>query len=261
MTTAIIGTGGIGSQQPGMSPDAGEFRDSRKVVVVTGASQGIGAGVAEGFRRAGYAVVGTSRSIGAADTSDFLTVRGDIAEAATAQMVVEQAVDRFGRIDSLINNAGIFMSKPFTGYTLEDYLAITAVNLTGFFHMTQAVVGQMLTQGTGGHVVNITTSLVDHAESENPCALVSLTKGGLAAVTRALAIEYASRRLRFNAVALGIIENPAYDPASYDGLAKLHPLGRVGQISDVVDGILYLEAASFVTGVVLHIDGGQSAGH
>ena len=175
-------------------------------------------------------------------------------------MIVEQAVDRFGRIDSLINNAGIFISKPFTDYTLEDYLAITAVNLTGFFHITQAVIRQMLTQGTGGHIVNITTSLVDHAESENPSALVSLTKGGLAAVTRSLAIEYASRGLRFNAVALGVIENPVYDPASYEGLAQLHPLGRVGQISDVVEGILYLEQASFVTGVVLHIDGGQSAG-
>jgi NAD(P)-dependent dehydrogenase (short-subunit alcohol dehydrogenase family) len=217
--------------------------------------------VAEGFRSAGYAVVGASRSISPSDASDFLTVRGDVAEVETAQMIVDQAVNRFERIDSLINNAGIFISKPFTEYTLEDYLAITAVNLTGFFHITQAVIRQMLTQGTGGHIVNITTSLVDHAESKNPSALVSLTKGGLAAVTRSLAIEYASRGVRFNAVALGVIENPAYDPASYEGLAQLHPLGRVGQISDVVEGILYLEQASFVTGVVLHIDGGQSAGN
>src|SRR5271165_3341720 len=233
----------------------------RKVVIVTGASQGIGAGVAEGFRGAGYAVVGASRSISPSDAPDFLTVRGDITEAETAQMIVEQAVNRFGRIDSLINNAGIFVSKPFTDYTLEDYLAIIAVNLTGFFHITQGVIRQMLTQGTGGHVVNITTSLVDHAESENPSALVSLTKGGLAAVTRSLAIEYASRGVRVNAVALGVIQNPAYDPVSYEGMADLHPLGRIGQISDVVEGILYLERASFVTGVVLHIDGGQAAGH
>ena len=231
-----------------------------RVAIVTGASQGIGAGVAEGFRGAGYAVVETSRSISPSEATDILTVRGDIADVKTAQMIVEQAVNRFGRIDSLINNAGIFISKPFTDYTLEDYLAITAVNLTGFFHITQAVIRQMLTQGTGGHVVNITTSLVDHAESENPSALVSLTKGGLAAVTRSLAIEYASRGLRFNAVALGVIENPVYDPSSYARLAQLHPLGRVGQVSDVVEGILYLEQASFVTGVVLHIDGGQSAG-
>jgi NAD(P)-dependent dehydrogenase (short-subunit alcohol dehydrogenase family) len=238
----------------------GDSKASRKVAIVTGASQGIGAGVVESFRGAGYAVVGASRSIEPSDASDYLTVRGDIAEVETARMIVDRAVDRFGRIDSLINNAGIFISKPFTDYTLDDYLAITAVNLTGFFHITQGVIRQMLTQGTGGHVVNITTSLVDHAESANPAALVSLTKGGLAAVTRSLAIEYASRRVRFNAVALGVIENPVYDPASYEGLAQLHPLGRVGQISDVVDGILYLEQAPFVTGVVLHIDGGQSAG-
>lgn len=237
-------------------PDA-----SPRVAIVTGASQGIGAGIAQRFRGAGYAVVVMSRSISASDASDFLAVRGDTSEVATAQFVVEQAVNRFGRIDTLINNAGIFISKPFTNYTFEDYLAITAVNLTGFFHMTQAVIRQMLTQGTGGHIVNITTSLVDHAESQYPSALVSLTKGGLAAVTRSLAIEYASRRLRVNAVALGVIENPVYDPSSYEGLAQLHPLGRVGRISDVVEGILYLEQASFVTGVVLHIDGGQSAGN
>ncbi len=226
---------------------------------MTGASQGIGAATAESFREAGYAVVGVSRSISPSDASDFLTVRGDISEV-DAQMIVDQAVNRFGRIDSLINNAGIFISKPFTDYTLEDYLAITAVNLTGFFHVTQAVIRQMLTQDSGGHIVNLTTSLVDHAESENPSALVSLTKGGLAAVTRSLAIEYASRGVRCNAVSLGVIQNPAFDPASYEGLGELHPLGRVGQISDVVEGILYLERAPFVTGVVLHIDGGQSAG-
>jgi len=233
---------------------------SRKVAVVTGASQGIGAGVAERFRGVGYAVVGVSRSINPADASDFLTVRGDIAEVETAQFIVEQAVNRFGRIDSLINNAGIFIGKSFTDYTLEDYQAITAVNLTGFFHVTQAVIRQMLTQDSGGHIVNISTSLVDHAESENPSALVALTKGGLAAVTRSLAIEYASRGVRCNAVSLGVIQNPAYDRASYEGLAQLHPMGRIGQISDVVEGILYLEEASFVTGVVLHIDGGQAAG-
>ena len=233
---------------------------SRKVAVVTGASQGIGAGVAERFRGVGYAVVGVSRSINPADASDFLTVRGDIAEVETAQFIVEQAVNRFGRIDSLINNAGIFIGKSFTDYTLEDYQAITAVNLTGFFHVTQAVIRQMLTQDSGGHIVNISTSLVDHAESGNPSALVALTKGGLAAVTRSLAIEYASRGVRCNAVSLGVIQNPAYDRASYEGLAQLHPMGRIGQISDVVEGILYLEEASFVTGVVLHIDGGQAAG-
>jgi NAD(P)-dependent dehydrogenase (short-subunit alcohol dehydrogenase family) len=234
---------------------------SRKVAVVTGASQGIGAGIVESFRAAGYAVVGASRSIRPSDATDFVTVKGDVAEPETARRIVEEAIGHFGRIDSLINDAGVFISKPFTDYTLEDYETITAVNMTGFFHLTQAVVRQMLTQVAGGHVVNVSTSLVDHAESENPSALVALTKGGLVAATRSLAIEYASRGLRFNAVSLGVIENPAYDPASYDGLAQLHPLGRIGQISDVVDGILYLENASFVTGITLHIDGGQSAGH
>ena len=246
--------------QPSPTSRTGKSSASRKVAIVTGASQGIGEGVADRFRRAGYGVVGTSRSISPSDASDFLTVRGDLAEVETAQMIVEQAVKRFGRIDTLINNAGIFISKPFTDYTLDDYLAITAVNLTGFFHITQAVTRQILTQGTGGHIVNITTSLVDHPESKSPSALVALTKGGLAAVTRSLAIEYASRGLRFNAVSLGVIQNPVYDVASYEGLAQFHPLGRVGQIGDVVEGILYLEEASFVTGVVLHIDGGQSAG-
>lgn len=231
------------------------------MAVVTGASQGIGAGLVDGFLRAGYAVVATSRSISFIDAPDLLTVRGDITEAETAQLVVAQALNRFGRIDTLINDAGIFISKPFTDYTIDDYRAITAVNLAGFFHITQRAIGQMLAQGSGGHIVNISTSLVDQAESASPSALVSLTKGGLAAVARSLAIEYASRRIRVNTVALGVIENPAADSASYAGMADLHPLGRLGQIRDVVDGILYLERAPFVTGVVLPIDGGKAAGH
>ncbi len=231
-----------------------------KVAIITGAERGIGAGLVGAFRDAGYAVVGTSLSIPPSDESDFLTVQGDITQAETAQRVVDQALGRFGRIDSLINNAGIYIGKAFTDFTLDDYTAIVAVNLTGFFHITQRVVRQMVTQGSG-HVVNISTSLVDHADSERPAALTALTKGGLAAVARSLAIEYASRGVRFNAVALGVIRTPIHDPASYDGMAGLHPIGRVGEISDVVDGILYLERATFVTGEILHIDGGQAAGH
>jgi NAD(P)-dependent dehydrogenase (short-subunit alcohol dehydrogenase family) len=230
-----------------------------RVAIVTGADGGIGAGVVAAFRDAGYVVVGTSRSMPASDERDYVTVAGDIAQADTAQRVVERALDRFGRIDTLVNMAGIFISKPFTDYTLEDYLAITAVNLTGFFHITQRVVPQMVGQGSG-HVVNITTSLVDHADSQRPSALTALTKGGLAAVTRSLAIEYASRGVRVNAISPGVIKTPLHDPASYDGLAALHPLGRVGEIGDIVDGILYLERATFVTGETLHIDGGQAAG-
>ena len=231
-----------------------------KVAIITGASQGIGAGLVDGFRGAGYSVVATARAIPPADEPGVLTVPGDIAEVQTAQLVVKHALDRFGRIDSLVNNAGIFIGKPFTEYTPEDYAAMIAVNLDGFFHITQRVIRQMVAQGSG-HIVNITTSLVDHASSERPSALTSLTKGGLAAVTRALAIEYASRGVRVNAVAPGVIKTPAHDPRSYEGMAALHPLGRVGEISDIVDGILYLERATFVTGETLHIDGGQAAGH
>jgi NAD(P)-dependent dehydrogenase (short-subunit alcohol dehydrogenase family) len=248
------------SARPSDRGRAGTGRASRKVAIVTGASQGIGAGVADTFRRAGYAVVATSRSISSSDEPDFLAVRGDIAEVDTAERVVQQALDRFGRIDSLINNAGVFIGKGFAQYTFEDYAAITAVNLAGFFHITQLAIEQMVAQRSG-HVVNISTSLVDHADSKRPSALAALTKGGLVAVSRSLAIEYASQGVRVNAVSLGVIKTPAHDPASYEGLEALHPLGRVGEISDVVDGILYLERATFVTGETLHIDGGQAAGH
>jgi NAD(P)-dependent dehydrogenase (short-subunit alcohol dehydrogenase family) len=231
-----------------------------KVAIITGASQGIGAGLVAGFRRAGYSVVGTSRSIRPSDEPDLLTVQGDIAAPGTAQRVVEQALDRYGRIDTLVNNAGVFIAKPFTDYTTDDYATVTSVNLVGFFHITQRAIGQMVTQGSG-HVVSMTTSLVDHAMSRSPAALTSLTKGGLAAVTRALATEYASRGVRVNAVAAGVIQTPVHDPASYEGMASLHPIGRIGQVSDIVDGILYLEQATFVTGETLHIDGGQAAGH
>jgi NAD(P)-dependent dehydrogenase (short-subunit alcohol dehydrogenase family) len=234
-----------------------------RVAIITGASQGIGAGLVEGYRRAGYAVVGTSRSISSSDEPGFLTVQGDITKVDTAQRVVDEATGRFGRVDSLINNAGLFIGKPFDEYTPDDFTAVTAVNLAGFFHITQRAVRAMLSQGTG-HIVNISTSLVDHAHSERPSALASLTKGALAAVTRSLAIEHASRGIRVNAVSLGVIRTPTNDPSdpsSYQRMAGLHPLGRMGEISDVLDGILYLERATFVTGEVLHIDGGQVAGH
>jgi NAD(P)-dependent dehydrogenase (short-subunit alcohol dehydrogenase family) len=233
--------------------------DSQKVAIITGASQGIGAGLVAALREAGYAVVGTSRSIRPSDESGYLTVQGDISEAKTAERVVEQALARFGRIDSLINDAGIFISKPFTDHSPDDYTAITAVNLAGFFHITQRAIRRMVDQGSG-HIVNITTSIVERPSSERPSALVALTKGGLAAVTRSLAIEYASRGVRVNAVAPGVIKTPLHELASYKGLAELHPLGRLGEVSDVVDGILYLERATFVTGQILHIDGGQAAG-
>jgi NAD(P)-dependent dehydrogenase (short-subunit alcohol dehydrogenase family) len=233
---------------------------SRRVAIVTGASRGIGAGLTAGFRDAGYAVVGTARSMPLSDEPDFLTVEGDIADVDTAQRVVERALERFGRIDTLINNAGIFIGKPFIQYTQADYAAILGVNLAGFFHPTQLAIAEMLKQGSG-HVVQITTSLVDHAFSGVPSALASLTKGGLNAVTKSLAIEYAKRGIRVNAVAPGVIKTPMHSVETHAMLDTLHPLGRMGEISDVVDAILYLESAGFVTGEILHVDGGQSAGH
>src|SRR4051812_25637867 len=234
--------------------------EPKKVAIITGASQGIGAGLVEAYRRAGYAVAGTSRSIGSSDEPDSLTVAGDITQVDPARRVVDEAPARFGRIDSLVNNAGLFIGKPFDEYTPDDFAAVTAVNLAGFFHITQRAVRTMLLQGNG-HIVNLSTSLVDHANSHALAALASLTKGGLAAVTRSLAIEYASRGVRVNAVSLGVIKTAAHSPESYEASAALHPIGRVGEISDVVDGILYLERATFVTGETLHIDGGQAAGH
>jgi NAD(P)-dependent dehydrogenase (short-subunit alcohol dehydrogenase family) len=232
----------------------------QKVAIVTGASQGIGAGLVDGFRAAGYAVVGTARTMPPSEESDYATVAGDIADPAASERVVGEALDRFGRIDTLVNNAGIYLGKPFADHSVEDFDAIVAVNLGGFFHITQRVIGHMADQGAG-HVVNISTSLVDHADSSRPAALTALTKGGLVAVAKSLAIEYASRGVRVNAVSLGVIETPAHDDASYAGMAALHPIGRLGEVNDVVEGILYLERATFVTGEVLHIDGGQSAGH
>jgi len=234
---------------------------SPAVAIITGASQGIGAGLVAGYREAGYAVIAVARSFPSADRdeSDYVTVAGDIADAQTARRAVDLARDQFGRIDTLINNAGIYIGKPFTQYTVEDYAEITSVNLTGFFHITQLAIEHMVEQGSG-HVVNISTSLVDHADSKRPAVLPALTKGGLVAATRSLAIEYAAHGVRANAVSLGVIETPEHDAASYKGLGALHPLGRVGQVSDVVDAILYLERATFVTGETLHVDGGQAAG-
>ena len=227
-----------------------------RVAIITGASQGIGAGLVARFRGAGYAVVGTARSIDAADEADYLPVPGDVTEAETARRVVDAAIDRFGQIDCLINNAGLFIGKPFTEYTADDFAAITAVNLGGFFHITQRAIARMADQGSG-HVVNVSTSLVDHPDRERPSVLAVLTKGGLEAATRALAIEYAPRGVRVNAVSLGVIKTPAHDPDSYAGMDTLNPLGRLGEVGDVAAGILYLERATFVTGTILHIDGGR----
>src|SRR5208337_285858 len=224
----------------------------QKVAVITGASQGIGAALVRAYCDRNYRVVATARSIRPSDDDQVLAVPGDIADRKTAERAISEGVARFRRIDTLINNAGIFIAKPFTEYT--------GVNVAGFFHITQFAVAEMEKQGSG-HVVQITTSLVDHAIAGVPSVLASLTKGGLAAATKSLAIEYARRGIRVNAVAPGIIKSPMNPVDTYAQLDALHPVGHMDEISDIVSAILYLESAPFVTGEILHVDGGQSAGH
>jgi len=232
----------------------------QKVAIITGASQGIGEALVKGYRDCNFRVVATSRSIKPSSDPDILAVAGDIADPKTAERVVLKALERFGRIDTLVNNAGIFIAKPFTDYTDEDYANVLSINLSGFFHITQRAAKEMLKQGSG-HIVQITTSLVDHANSSVPSVLASLTKGGLNAATKSLAIEYAGRGVRVNAVSPGVIKTPMHGPETHEFLAKLHPVARMGEVRDIVDAVLYLEGAGFVTGEILHVDGGQSAGH
>jgi NAD(P)-dependent dehydrogenase (short-subunit alcohol dehydrogenase family) len=232
----------------------------QKVAVITGASQGIGAALIKAYRDRNYRVVATARSIKPSNDDDVLVVQGDIADPKTAEKVIAAGLDRFGRIDTLVNNAGIFMAKPFTRYTADDFAAMLGVNLAGFFYITQRAIAEMEKQGSG-HVVQITTTLVDHANSAVPSVLTSLTKGGLAAATKSLAIEYAKRGIRVNAVSPGIIKSPMHKAETHAELAAMHPVGRMGDMSDIVEAVLYLESAGFVTGEILHVDGGQSAGH
>jgi NAD(P)-dependent dehydrogenase (short-subunit alcohol dehydrogenase family) len=232
----------------------------QKVAVITGGSQGIGAGLVAGYRELGWAVVASARRMKPSDDPDLLAVEGDIADPGTADQIIDAALGRFGRVDTLVNNAGIFLSKPFTEYTAADYAAVIGVNLTGFFYLTQRAITEMLPRGSG-HVVNMSATVADVADSSSPSVLAALTKGGLAAATRSLAIEYASHGIRANAVAPGVIQTPLHPPEEYAGLGPRIPLGRVGQVSDVVGGVLYLESAPYVSGVILHIDGGQIAGH
>ena len=232
----------------------------QKVVVITGASQGIGADLVKAYRDRNYRVVANSRSIKPSSDPDILVVAGDITDPATARRIVSQGLARFGRIDTLVNNAGIFVAKPFVDYSEEDYASVVAINLGSFFRLTQLVAAEMLKQGSG-HIVQITTSLIDHANSNVPSVLASLTKGGLSAATKSLAIEYAKKGIRVNAVAPGIIKTPMHAPETHEFLANLHPVGRMGEVRDIVDAILFLESAAFVTGETVHVDGGQSAGH
>lgn len=231
----------------------------RKVAIITGASQGIGAELVRAYRDRNFRVVATARSVKPSRDPDILAVDGDIADLATADKVIAGALERFGRIDTLINNAGIFVAKPFTDYTVDDFTRVLAVNVHGFFHITQRAASAMLHQGSG-HILTVTTSLVDQPIAGVPAALASLTKGGLNSVTKGLAIEYATRGIRVNAVSPGIIKTPMHGAEAHESLAKLHPVGRMGEIKDIVEAVLYLESAGFVTGEILHVDGGQNAG-
>ncbi len=236
------------------------MNSQQKVAIVTGASQGIGAALVQAFRDRNYRVIANSRSIKPSADPDVIAVAGDISQRAVAQQLVAEAMARFGRIDTLVNNAGVFLAKPFGAYTPEDYANVQAVNLDGFFHITQLAIAEMEKQGSG-HIVSITTSLTDHAIDGVPSVLASLTKGGINAATKSLAIEYAKRGVRVNAVSPGVIKTPMHAPETHGFLAALHPVGRMGEMSDIVDAVIYLDTAGFVTGEILHVDGGQSAGH
>ncbi|WP_246797740.1 SDR family NAD(P)-dependent oxidoreductase [Burkholderia perseverans] len=230
-----------------------------KVAIVTGASQGIGAGIVEAYRKQGFVVVANSRNISQGADDGIVAVPGNISDREVAARVVKTALDRFGRIDTLINNAGIFIGKPFTEYTVEDFTNVLNVNLAGFFHVTQLALEPMLARHHG-HIVQITTTLVRQAIADAPTGLATLTKGGLDAVTRGLAIEYVKRGVRVNAIAPGIIKTPMHPAETHDVLGTMHPMGRMGEISEIVEAAMYLEHANFVTGETLNVDGGQHAG-
>ena len=229
--------------------------------IVTGAQQGIGAGFVQGFLKEGYNVVATSRHVSQSLTASprLVLVDGDIGKQETAAKAVEAAIQHFGTIDVLVNNAGIFRTKPFTDFTTEDFDALVSVNLLGFLHITQLAVQQMLKQKSG-NVVTITASLADQPFAPEKASVSMMTKGGLNALTRSLAIEYAKDGIRFNAVAPGVVNTPMHKDDSLEVLKKSQPMGKIVEIQDIVDAVLYLARAGQVTGEILHVDGGSHAG-
>lgn len=233
----------------------------KKTAIVTGASGGIGAGLVEGFLAHGYNVAATSLGSGKSLTPSpsLVFVEGDIGKQETAAKTVEAAIDRFGTIDVLVNNAGIFRVKPFTDYTTEDFNALVSINLLGFLYITQLSVKQMLKQKSGS-VVTITATLVDQPFAGEKASVSMITKGGLNAVTKSLAIEYAKDGIRFNAVAPGVVDTPLHTNDNKDAMKTFQPMGKIVEIKDIVDAVLYLAEAGQVTGEVLHVDGGAHAG-
>ena len=236
----------------------------QKTVIVTGASQGIGAAVANLFLDRGYNVVGNSRHISNKNeirrTDNVALVDGDIGALSTAQRIVETAVTRFGSVDALVNNAGIFFPKAFTDYTIEDFRALSATNLDGFIYVTQLAIKQMLAQKAGGSVVSITTSIVDHPLSAFSASVPMITKGGIDAASRSLAMEYAKQGIRVNVVAPGVVDTPMHANNPKDFLRTLSPLGEIASSKDIAEGVFYLTEASQITGEILHVDGGAHLG-
>jgi NAD(P)-dependent dehydrogenase (short-subunit alcohol dehydrogenase family) len=237
--------------------------DTRKTAIITGASQGMGAGLVEAFLKRGYNVVANSRNITKtnpfAGAASVALVDGDIGDRSTAAKIVDTAVSRFGRIDVLINNAGVFIPKPFTEYTTEDFDTLVSTTLAGFLYVSQLSVKQMLQQRSGS-IINISTTLVDQPIAGVGAAVQIMLKGALNAVTRALAIEYAKDGIRVNTIAPGVINTPMHKPETHDFLKGLHPVGRIGEISEIVDAALFLTDATFTSGEILHVDGGAHAG-
>ena len=235
----------------------------QKAVIVTGASQGIGAGVAQAFLGRACNVVANSRNIRKSgpfmETENLALVDGDIGESDVASKIVETAIRKFGSIDVLINNAGVFIPKPFTEYTTEEFNTLVSTTLGGFLYVSQLAVRQMLRQKSGS-IVNVSTTLVDQPIAGVGAAVQIMVKGALHAVTRALAIEYAKEGIRVNTIAPGVINTPMHKPETHDFLKGLHPVGRIGEIKEVVDAILFLTDATFTTGEILHVDGGAHAG-
>ena len=233
------------------------------VAIVTGASSGIGLGVTQALLERGWRVVGTSRTISKSKdlkpSPDLVLVDGEVSKKQTAVKVVEAALKHFGRIDLLVNNAGIFIAKAFTDYTEEDYNLVMNTNVASFFYMSQEVIPQMKKQNSG-HVVNISAVLADQPSGAAPALLAVLSKSPMPAVSKALALEYAANNIRFNTVSPGIINTPMHAKDNHAALAKFHPLGRMGEISDIVDAVLYLQNATFVTGENIRVDGGVHAG-
>ncbi|QFY62959.1 SDR family oxidoreductase (plasmid) [Rhizobium grahamii] len=235
-----------------------------KTVVITGASQGIGAGLVKTFLDKGWNVVGTSRRISEATSFDragrLELVDGDVSDPETAERVSQRAIEQFGSFDALVNNAGVFFTKPFLEYTIDDFRQLSATNIEGFIHFTKHAVGQMLRQRSGGSIVTITSSLTDHPIAGVKASLPMITKGGLNAITKSLALEFASDNIRVNAVSPGVVDTPLHATGSRDYLRSLSPMGTITAVQEIVDGVVYLTESSNITGEVLHVDNGAHLG-